>query len=225
MEIDWFIDMIKSHPAIWNADCQAYKEKPKRDMAWEAIARGAYNNFDEKGKHKKEEILRRLTAKWRNIRDTYVKSEKKRVRGCLKTRKYVYANKLSFLQPFLDLSGSKSRSIIKSEDESTNMDGSSADSAEVEDDQRMTEVEINQQASSTKYSASSTTQEQPQEQYRRESVISDYFSTPIEFQPIDDDKAFFDSLLPTVRTFTIDEKLEFRLEVLNISKRIRRNQQ
>lgn len=67
MEIDWFIDMIKSHPAIWNADCQAYKEKPKRDMAWEAIARGAYNNFDEKGKHKKEEIRKNVYLIFANL--------------------------------------------------------------------------------------------------------------------------------------------------------------
>lgn len=37
----------------------------------------------------------------------------------------------------------------------------------------------------------------------------------------DEDRAFFDSLLPTVNTFNIEQRLEFRSEVLNIVKRIR----
>lgn len=42
---------------------------------------------------------------------------------------------------------------------------------------------------------------------------------------IDDDKAFFDSIMSTIKTFNIDQKLEFRTEVLKLLRKIRMSDQ
>lgn len=41
-------------------------------------------------------------------------------------------------------------------------------------------------------------------------------------QNIDEDKLFFDSVLPTVKTLDTDTKLEFRIEVLNILRKLKK---
>lgn len=41
------------------------------------------------------------------------------------------------------------------------------------------------------------------------------------FQMEDEDRSFFESLLPAVREFSIDQKLEFRSEVISVIKNIR----
>lgn len=44
---------------------------------------------------------------------------------------------------------------------------------------------------------------------------------PDNFSMEDEDKSFFESLLPAVREFNIDQKLEFRSQVINLVKNIR----
>lgn len=43
------------------------------------------------------------------------------------------------------------------------------------------------------------------------------------YQTEDEDRSFFDSLLPAVREFNVDQKLEFRSEVIGLVKKIRSN--
>lgn len=47
-------------------------------------------------------------------------------------------------------------------------------------------------------------------------------SSPVTVELPDEDRAFFDSLIPTIKTFTADQKLDFRSEVLNIVRRMKR---
>lgn len=63
----------------------------------------------------------------------------------------------------------------------------------------------------------------------KEEVI-EYVDTPLLQDPTcsfpieDEDKSFFDSLLPAVRSFNLDQKLEFRSEVICLIKNIRKRQ-
>lgn len=59
-----------------------------------------------------------------------------------------------------------------------------------------------------------------------ESSLVEFMNTPIPITPaivleINPDRSFFESLLPSISSFTEDQKLEFRCEVLNIIKRMR----
>lgn len=57
-----------------------------------------------------------------------------------------------------------------------------------------------------------------------DSLIS-FMNTPVPnvpaAEPNDDDRSFFESLIPIVRTFTVDQKLDFRSGVLDLAKKIR----
>lgn len=54
-----------------------------------------------------------------------------------------------------------------------------------------------------------------------EFVETNYPETASSVAIVDEDKSFFDSLLPAVRDFTIDQKLEFRSDILKLIKQYR----
>lgn len=59
-EINKLISEVETHPCIWNAGCKDYKNRGKRDSAWNEIAAA----FEKKP-------AAQLTAKWQNLRIQY----------------------------------------------------------------------------------------------------------------------------------------------------------
>lgn len=56
-----------------------------------------------------------------------------------------------------------------------------------------------------------------------EFVETNYPEVPSRIAIVDEDKSFFDSLLPAVKQFTIDQKLELRSDILKLIKQYRKD--
>lgn len=61
----------------------------------------------------------------------------------------------------------------------------------------------------------------PEKRKYEETVVKTETNTSLQQIYIDEDRSFFESLIPMVQTFNMDQKLEFRMEVLQLVKRIR----
>lgn len=165
--------------------------------------------------------------KWKNIKDNYVRVRKKEKlgRGLLFGRKYIYAKNLSFLETVLP-------SVTT---------GSATD----EEQNEVNVVNYRNILNDAAVSAAIKGEETPQpllkgkespvkrrKELQRNSLefkntpnIPTTPSTPsvvsCSVHELDEDRAFFESLLPTIRLFNVDQKLEFRSDILNTIKRIR----
>lgn len=168
-----------------------------------------------------------ITSKWANIRDAFVKSIKKK--GKNKKKHYLY-NHLKFLldiipeseidhEDYTDLiDGTHSETLIKEQ-----FDNEEANFIE----QEMTE-ESEEEVTPVYQPSTSKRKRVKRETYepdmRIESPRTD--NSNIDFVSIDEhrimneDEAFFASLLPSVVRYSEEERLEFRIEVLAVMKRI-----
>lgn len=137
--------------------------------------------------------------KWRNIRDQFRKTVRKRGGSGLSAsgRRYIYARQLSFL-----LETVKTAAIDSGSNNEENTDELSTLEANKEINPLRSQRPLKRRREKSESSPSN---------YLQSSISSD----------VDDDRSFFESVLPTVRTFTIDQKLEFRSEVLSIIRNIR----
>ncbi|KAI5642573.1 alcohol dehydrogenase transcription factor myb/SANT-like domain-containing protein [Phthorimaea operculella] len=220
LDVEHFIREIEKRPAIWHVNSEESRHKGMKLQAWEEVARNFIPDFGDMTTLEKEEVYRKLHGKWRNIRDSYVRNKKKRPGQ----RSYMYAKHLNFLD-----------NVYKSSDKQS--DKQSDDDAEWADDndrvhdprkkRSFTDTEYWQDDSDHDFSAEDTRTKK----VKKEDNPLEYFEAPIiadtscSFPTVEDeDKSFFDSLLPTVRSFDIDQKLEFRSEVLNLLKKIRKYQ-
>lgn len=145
----------------------------------------------------------KIIAKWKNVRDNYKRFLNKRSKsgqGADGGRQYVYSRQLSFLN--------------------ASSDPASTDSSiqeEVTHSQK--EVTVNTKSSPRNVRKTAATRRQQME----DSIIK-YMNTPIPSQPpnpTNPNMAFFESLLPALDTFTVDDRIEFQGDVLNLVKKIR----
>ncbi|XP_015600889.1 uncharacterized protein LOC107270406 isoform X2 [Cephus cinctus] len=164
-------------------------------------------------------------TKWKNLKDNYGKSIRKRTKSGEATvsgRQYIYAKQLSFLQHSTDLATTQLTMDKKT---------SSGDLPNSSDDK---EERFQKEASATSSAASPnsvstfacrkpTESKKSTAKRRRQfkSALLKFINTPITPEPEDQDRSFFECLLPIVRKLDEDRKLQFRSEVLNILQRIR----
>jgi hypothetical protein len=159
--------------------------------------------------------------KWRNIRDTYLKTLKKPKSGsgCNNGRQYLYAKQLSFLK--------KSNIIAETE--------SSLDSVQLEGGEdreelvvRGTEREFNQNNDTA--NDCNTRQGNSARGNKRkrdvESSLIAFMNTPIPStttsSQMNPHQSFFDILVPILNCFTEEETVVFRIEVLTIVRRMQK---
>ncbi|XP_028156392.1 uncharacterized protein LOC114349977 [Ostrinia furnacalis] len=82
------IDLVKPHPCLYNTKDRHYRHTYKKDMIWEKISKALNQNCDE------------TKAKWKNLKDSYVKYKKDIKDTTGQKRKYLnwtWAPYLSFL--------------------------------------------------------------------------------------------------------------------------------
>jgi hypothetical protein len=145
----------------------------------------------------------KLVSKWRNIKDNFTRSlrKKKSGQGADSGRQYVYARQLSFL--LSTTAPATTQSSIEEEGQ-----------LEVSDETPETQTAPEKRRKTTRVSG----------RQRLEDSLVKFMNTPV---PVESKKisnpnsAFFESLQPALDSFTIDEQLEFQTEVLNNVKRIR----
>lgn len=164
-----------------------------------------------------------VVTKWTNIKDTFYKSLKTKM-GRPK-RKYVLHHELKFL-----LKGTPQEDIAE-EDKSEDYNGREEFLVKEEDSSEEAEKTPHRTKRSKKIKTyikkgATTTEDVVENNY---SGLTNEFVTcdgANEARLMNEDEAFFASLLPTVVRYTLEERLDFRMEVLNVMKRIhsRRNE-
>ncbi|VVC99622.1 uncharacterized protein LOC126969846 [Leptidea sinapis] len=196
-----FINEIKNQPYIWNYEGNKFRSK--REKAWIKVARVFISDFDNLGEAEQHDVFRKLQSKWRNLRDNYVKSIKRN------NKEYTYAKKLAFLDDVYNARKAKKR-IQPGSDNSS-------------DDERNKTTEADTPNSDEEIL--STIDNLKRRRIERVDAVDHDGSLCRELDTenivSDDDRAFFDSLVPILREFNIDQKLEFRSEVLKLVKYIR----
>jgi len=159
----------------------------------------------------------KFIQKWKNIKDHYTKSEKKKCKSGQAAntgRRYIYAQQLSFLQT----AGATTNTQSSLDHEAI------LDQQDSEDHQEphYSNLDLDGSECPPRYKQNSTKKRKND----IESSLVEFMNTPIPTTPpivpeINPDRSFFESLLPSISSFTKDQKLEFRCEILNIIKRMR----
>lgn len=132
-----------------------------------------------------------ITTKWQNIRDAFVRSLKKKS-GQAVQRKYVYHDQLQFLLKVLN----KDETI-----------------SSISDTEVSSQLPLDYK-------------KQPHRK-RKGERMADPIETEIikklkeSSTPPDEDESFFNSIVPTIRKMSDDEKLEFRMGVLQLIQKIK----
>jgi len=151
-----------------------------------------------------------IKEKWNNTRDAFVRFLRKKT-GQAATKKYLYADFLQFLLKI----------TVKDETESSICGEGKNESAETQEEEE-TETVVQQMDEASTLSTDAGTL---QHRRRKTTKVSDEIDRKIlksleKIEP-DEDEAFFISVLPSVRQFSADDKLDFRIIVLKAIKDIK----
>jgi hypothetical protein len=151
-----------------------------------------------------------IKEKWTNTRDAFMRSLRKKS-GQAATKKYLYADFLQFLLKVTEKDETESSICEEVRNESTETQ---------EEEETETVVQKMGEASTSSRDAGTL-----QHRKRKTTKVSDEIDRKIlksleKIEP-DEDEAFFISVLPSVRQFSADDKLDFRMIVLKAIKDIK----
>lgn len=127
-------------------------------------------------------------------------------------RKYIYAKQLSFLHESVALAATQS----SSEDPSLDSPPSQAQDEELSSDP----VVFSETATPGPFHAVSKTPARRRQEL--ESSLIQFMNSPVIVEPPDSNRSFFDSLIPMIKNFSEDQTLEFRSEVIELIRKIKR---
>lgn len=165
-----------------------------------------------------------LTHRWYNVRDAYVKCRKRKIFNKPK-KPYIYSDILSFLDPIHKLPADNNSTIEYSDDLEylTEEKVNSQFEGNHEDEITIDEQVINEEYLDTYLDESEAT---PAKRLRTdpldENVIS-ILANLIEKED-DEDRAFFKSIIPSVKALNRDAKFEFRIQVMKLIKNLSSSQ-
>lgn len=144
-----------------------------------------------------------ILNKWTNIRDAFIKSVR-HIAGRNRNKKYIFHNHLTFLIPEQT---EESNWSINTDSHYSETEGGSEDTPshlEQRTKKRKTNEEETKKVIMFKGDTSYT-------------EIDEYHDPRV----MNEDEAFFASLLPSIANYTEEERLEFRIGVLGLMKRIK----
>ncbi|XP_068624795.1 uncharacterized protein [Battus philenor] len=202
------IHCVRDRPCLWDKSLENYKDRIDRRAAWEEIFRIVDPTYDQMSPSKKRLTGEIVLKKWTNIRDTFVKTLKTKM-GKPK-KKYLLYDHLKFLTK------------ITPEVESN---------VDYNIDVPLSFFKIDKEEKVCHSKRKFKEIDESEETSTKKSIVNDCdTSNDLEIQSIDEssdprlmneDEAFFASLLPTVVKYNEDERLEFRIEVLALMKNIK----
>ncbi|XP_013148789.1 PREDICTED: uncharacterized protein LOC106111310 [Papilio polytes] len=201
------IESVRDRPCLWDKSLENYKDRVERRTAWEEIFSILDESYEEMSPEMKRITGELILNKWTNIRDTFVKTLKTRM-GKPK-KKYLLYEHLKFLTKItpeehynLTNYDVEVPMLFKLEEEKIKPSYSR---------KRTKQVDENEMISPKKSPVFDATNE-------LDFVGVDETNDP---RVMNEDEAFFASLLPTVVKYNEDERLEFRMEVLAVMKNIK----
>ncbi|XP_045457420.1 uncharacterized protein LOC123667588 [Melitaea cinxia] len=197
------ISLIRERSCLWDKTDAGYRDKLRREDAWSEVYRELYPTYDNLKEMQKSRIGQQISKKWFNIRDAYVKS----IKGP-KKRPYIYSKAMSFLDKVI--LGDRYNSSDYLEEQS--LEGE----PEVWLNETFIDVDVPAQEPPTKkhkpdYSCFLESQND---------TVASILSKMINREE-DEDRAFFTSIMPTVKALPDNAKLEFRIEVMQVLKKFK----
>ncbi|XP_021192586.2 uncharacterized protein LOC110377872 [Helicoverpa armigera] len=207
------IAQVRQRRCLWDRRHASYRDKIYKDKCWHEIYLAFEPAYESLNDTKKNLIGNIITRKWYNVRDSYVKSRKPGVR-----RPYLYAQELEFLDPIylLDRKGNE-KSFI--EERISNDDEADAD-AEADNTHSWLQevfVDISEGEGDTQPPPDCPPKRAKLEFSKEdgdESIIS-VLANLIQKEE-DEDRAFFKSITPAVKTLSDNAKFEFRIQVMKL---------
>ncbi|CAK1595414.1 unnamed protein product [Parnassius mnemosyne] len=204
---------VRERPCLWDKTLENYKDRVERRAAWEEIFCLLDQTYEQMSPEKKRITGELILNKWTNIRDTFVKTLKTKM-GKPK-KKYLLYDHLKFLTK------------VTPEEETT-------EEYNVDVPISFTNVKTEEKVKPSYHIRKRTKHINYDEEVPdKKSLVRDFdTSNDLDLVGIDEtndprvmneDEAFFASLLPTVVKYNEDERLEFRIEVLAVMKRIKDN--
>ncbi|KAM3962916.1 uncharacterized protein ACR2FA_003013 [Aphomia sociella] len=229
---------VRERACLWDKTLENYKDRVERRSAWEEIFRLLDVGYDEMSAEEKRITGELILNKWTNIRDTFVKSLKTKM-GKPK-RKYLLHQHLKFLtkvvtndEDSLELADDASNSYLKQEEPE---DETVAESISARKKSKLEDSADDYIATESLNNTHNTRKRSKRVEYKEEDVFANTREFEnnsalnfVEVEEVNDprvmneDEAFFASLLPTVVKYNEDERLEFRIQVLAVMKRLRDN--
>ncbi|CAK1589987.1 unnamed protein product [Parnassius mnemosyne] len=223
LDVEMFISEVEKYPEIWDLNSEDNRHRNRKQRAWEQVAQVFITDFDEMSENEKLEVYRKLHSKWRNIRDSYVRDLKRKY----SKKGYMYAKHLTFLDNLYksnNNSGSEEDSRDWNHEDTTKLN-------KLAGKRRRFDVlnESNVSTSDGEEEIPSTIDNLKRRRVKEskaekiEFVDAPYTDTSCSYAVEDEDRSFFESLLPAIREFNVDQKLEFRSEVIRLVKDFRKN--
>ncbi|KAJ2943213.1 hypothetical protein O0L34_g18924 [Tuta absoluta] len=217
---------IKDVPALWDKNNPEYRSI-NRSGLWAKICAEMIPDFHHMAKSARRDFVSRLIKKWHNTRDSYRKSVRAK-------KPYVYSQFLTFLDPIMadvSLLGAKNdedesyypEMKYEEDDDEDGCEEHTVDfNEESRDRKRTKEVFIGDtEVTPAKLlkEAISNDWDGPNTSYGQNENLLSIIKTMLEKES-DEDRAFFNSLIPSVKRLSQGDKLEFRLQILTSLKNL-----
>nr|CAI5841080.1 unnamed protein product [Callosobruchus analis] len=231
------IKAVEKHPCLWNTKHPDYRDRDRKQDAWQEVAQMVIHNFTDLSEFERGNAERYVRSRWRTARDAYNKS-KNSSSNPRKSRQYVYADRMKFLEGNTGGTSKKNSSHLNLEtmnlkQEDNTLSGEenelSNDSINItvepnllEEDDPFSETLVRPESSCSLMSVAKQNSDQNGDVDARRtfgmvSGVTEMFKN--------DDLAFFVSLLPMVSDFDIDEKLSLRGKILETVAEMRKAKQ
>ncbi|XP_023939209.1 uncharacterized protein LOC112046701 isoform X2 [Bicyclus anynana] len=201
------IQSVHSKACLWNKYDLAYRDKSARDRAWTEVYRDVFPGYDELKEKMRARVGQQISKKWFNCRDAYVKSMKEAQRG---KRPYIYTNILRFLDPVLSDKGSDNQ-VVFLDEQLFDDDNESWHPTSFVDMDEPPNKKAKLETPSKDYLEATDPD--------NESLVS--ILARLLHKEDDEDRAFFTSLVPSVKSLTDNAKLEFKIQVMKLLKEIK----
>ncbi|KAJ8733405.1 hypothetical protein PYW08_001703 [Mythimna loreyi] len=205
-----FVNIIKKYPEIYDATLDTYRTRFS-EMAWLKVANQV------KSELKEECTLEELKLKWKGIRSSYnrYRSRINLTQNDSTCKKYYLYDHLTFLEPFLkcNLKASgqdqdKSETSISDPCNFVNADGMETNEYCVDE---WNQIEIKPDLTG-KPDPEATSSTEPYFGTKKRKFSSEGASNEDD----NEDLAFFKSILPDIRNFTIKEKRRLKMGILQL---------
>ncbi|XP_046986856.1 uncharacterized protein LOC124558022 [Schistocerca americana] len=207
IDTDTLIAEVEGRPHIWDPSHGDYKNREMRLKAWLDVCANIILGFEGLNEADQKKCVDKVQTRWKTARDAYFKSltriEQTRSRSAATKRpKYIYHEQLQFLGR-LRVAPTERNSLDEPSEEQT-------------DDVRLN-VNTEKQPFKRKRPFKNTTFE--------DNLLTLLKDGKEKEEDDDDDRSFFVSLLPSVKTLNVDQKLLFRTQVLQLLMSIKHTNQ